>query len=66
MVTIIEIMWEPMFTEKFIAPSRNCFPASENQSFHLSDIPGSENCFSQGKRSFNKFFIRASGNEFFV
>ena len=34
-----------------------------NRFFHLSDIPGSENSFSQGIHFFNEFFIRVGGNE---
>ena len=38
----------------------------KNGFFHLLDIPGSENSFSQRKRFFNEFFSPASGNKFSV
>ena len=65
-VTIIEIMWKPIFTGKTsLLPVETVFLV-KNLYFNLSDNARSENSFSQGKRFFNKFFIPARGNEFFV
>ena len=76
MVTILEIMRKPIFTEKLHCTlAETVFLAREKPFFSffivlffilLSDIPGSENSFSQGKGFFNEFFIPASGNKFSV
>ena len=66
-VTIIEIMQKSIFTEKLHwSQQKLLFSLAKNRFFHLSDISGNENNFSQGKRFFIEFFIPASGNEFSV
>ena len=65
MVTIIEIMWKSIFTEKLLLVE-TVFLASEKPFFFIYQIFQAVKTVSPKGNIFNEFFIPASGNEFSV